>query len=135
MKREPGKVDLDRRAVIVLGLAGASALVMGKANGAFAQEGRGVEVKVLKEGVSVIPGLPKVRLRQATFQPGGWRKATMMNSMICEITQGSLDSKADGEPVVRKTGDIYTCKAGQVIESVNNGKTVAIMRIFDLLPA
>ena len=30
MKRQSDKVDLDRRAVLMLGLAGASALVLGK---------------------------------------------------------------------------------------------------------
>lgn len=134
MKKQKGNVDINRRAVL-LGLAGASALVMAGRGRVLAADEMGMERKVIKEAESVIQGFPKVRLRVNTFQPGGKVKATMMNPMICEITQGSLDSKVDGKPVKRETGDIYTCKPGLVIENVNNGKTVAVMRVFDLLPA
>ena len=51
------------------------------------------------------------------------------------IHQGALVSKVDGQPVTRNTGDIYTCKIGQVIENENKGNTVAIMPVFHLLQA
>ena len=84
---------------------------------------------------SVIPGMPKIRLRAITNQPGASSKSTMKNSMICEIAESALDGAVVGKPVRRKTGDIYTCRPGLKVENKNNGTTVAVMRIFDLRPA
>lgn len=133
--QQSGKVDRDRRELLMLGLAGASALVLGESKSLLAASDMGLERKVIKEAESVIPGVPKIRLRVLTFQPGYKGKATMKNSMICEITRGSLESKVDGKPVTRKQGDLYTCRPGLVIENENKGKTVAVMRVLDLLPA
>ncbi|HEY2974421.1 MAG TPA: hypothetical protein VGJ48_18025 [Pyrinomonadaceae bacterium] len=134
-KRQSGKVDLDRRAVLMLGLAGASALVLGKGTTVLAAEEKGVERKVFKEGESMIPGFPKVRLRSVTYQPGANSKVTMKNSMICECTQGTLEVTQDGKTWTAKTGDIWTCREGMVEENTNKGQAVATMRVFDLLPA
>jgi quercetin dioxygenase-like cupin family protein len=134
-KRLSGKVELDRRAVLMLGLAGASALVLGKGTGVLAAEEKGVERKVFKEGESMIPGFPKVRLRAVTYQPGASSKLTMKNPMICECTQGTLEVTQDGKMWTAKTGDIWTCREGTVEENANKGKAVATMRVFDLLPA
>ena len=136
MKREPKKVDFDRRAVL-LGLAGASALMVAKGGGALAQvqEQKGLNVKTIKETESMIQDYRKLRLREATWQPGGSSKITMQNNMVCELSRGSLEEVIDGKKVTWKTGDIWTCKSGQVIESGNKGQTVATMRIFDLLSA
>ena len=141
-KRQPGKVDLDRRAVILLGLAGASALVLGNGRSVLAAESKvqetakGVETKVFKEAESVIAGFPKIRLRAITFQPGGKLEyRTMKNAMICELTQGSLEVTLDGKTVTMKKGDIWTCKESGMEGDVNKGKTPAVMRVFDLLPA
>ena len=62
MKRQRGKVDLDRRAVMLLGLAGALALVLGKASSALGQvhEQKGLEVKVIKEAESMIQAYRKL---------------------------------------------------------------------------
>ncbi|HSF29890.1 MAG TPA: hypothetical protein VLK82_05385 [Candidatus Tectomicrobia bacterium] len=127
-------VDFSRRAML-WGLAGASVLVMGEAWNMLAQGAMEPERKVIKEAESVIPNFPKIRLREMTFQPGAQSTRTMDNPMICEITRGALVSKVDGQPVTRNTGDIYTCKIGQVIENENKGNTVAVMRVFDLLPS
>jgi len=116
-------------------MASTSVLAMGNASSGLAQSSMEAERRVIKEAESVIPGFPKVRLRENTYQPGAHTNNTMKNSMICEITQGSLESKVDGQPVTRNTGDIYTCKIGQKIENENKGDTVAIMRVFDLLPS
>ncbi len=59
----------------------------------------------------------------------------MKNAMVCEMTQGSLETIADGKTVVYKKGDVWTCKPEMVISDVNKGDAVAIMRVFDLLPA
>jgi hypothetical protein len=134
MKRQIATGDFSRRKML-LGLASTSVLVMGTAPSGLAQNRIEPERRVIKEAESVIPGFPQVRLREVTYQPGAQAKATMKNPMICEITQGSLESKVDGQPVTRHTGDIYTCKTEQKIENENKGDTVAVMRIFDLLPS
>lgn len=128
---------LGRRDVLELSIAGASVLALGTGSEALAAGKKPITHKIIKEAESVIPGVPRIRLRTLTFQPGagGSRKITMKNSMICEITQGALDSVVDGKPVRRNTGDIYTCKPGLVIQVKNNGTTVAVMRIIDLMPA
>jgi hypothetical protein len=134
-KQQSGKIDLDRRELLMLGLAGASALVLGKGSSVLAAEEKGVERKVFKDSESMIPGFPKVRLRAVTYQPGANSKVTMKNPMICECTRGTLQVTQDGKTWTAKTGDIWTCKEGMVEENVNKGKTVATMRVFDLLPA
>jgi len=134
--QDNSRKTLGRRDVLELSIAGASVLALGTASDALAAGKKPITRKIIKEAQSVIPGVPKIRLRTLTFQPGaGGRIVTMKNSMICEITQGALDSVVDGKPVRRNTGDIYTCKTGLVLSSKNNGTTVAVMRIFDLMPA
>ena len=136
MHDNSGKM-LGRRDVLELSIAGASVLAVGTASDVLAADIKPMTRKVIKEAESVIPGVPKIRLWTMTFQPGagGSRKITMKRSMICEMTQGALDTIVDGKPVRRNTGDIYTCKAGLVIQNKNNGTTVAVMRVFDLMPA
>lgn len=136
MNRQPENVDLTRRAVMLLGLAGASALVLSKGRSALAQEPKGVEVRVIKEAASRIQGVPKVRLLAATLQPGAALPKTKMdNSMICECTLGSLEVTLDDRTATMKTGDIWTCGVGTIEGVANKGKTAAIMRVFVLLPA
>lgn len=133
MKRELGSVDIERRAML-LGLAGASALVLAKTGGAGAEEMKAPAIKVIKEAESMIPGYAKARLREATWQPGhGVKTRPMPNDMVCEMARGALDVVGDGKPLTRQKGDIWTCKAGMMISDVNNGKTAPVMRIFDLL--
>ena len=135
MKREPKKVDLDRRAVL-LGLAGAAALAVSKSGSALAQEMKAPAIKVIKETASMIPGYAKVRLREVTWQPGdGLKTRPMPNDMVCEMARGSVEAVVDGKPLTRKTGDVWDCKAGMMISDVNKGTTPATMRIFDLLRA
>jgi quercetin dioxygenase-like cupin family protein len=134
MRQQPEQMGLDRRAVLVLGLAGASALVLGTGNSGVAGEATGMDIKVIKEVESMIPGFPKVRLREATYQPGGRSKNTMQNPMVCECSQGSLEVTQDGKTFTAKQGDIWTCDKNTVEENVNKGSTVAVMRVFDLLP-
>jgi len=119
-----------------MGLAGASALVLAKGSGVGAAEVKGKETKVIKDSESMIPGFAKIRLREVTWQPGASQgERPMPNAMVCECTAGSFETIVDGKTIVRKKGDIWTCKPGQVISDINKGKTVAVMRVFDLLPA
>ena len=134
-KRQSGRVDLNRRELLLLGLGGASTLLLGKDSSVLAAEEKGVERKVFKDIDSMIPGFPKVRLRAVTYQPGANSKATMKNPMVCECTQGTLEVTQDDKTWTAKKGDIWTCKVGMVEANVNKGKTAATMRVFDLLPA
>lgn len=135
MKRRSDGTDLNRRAVLMAGLAGASALVFGSNSNLFAAEDKGVERKTGKQVDSMIPGFPKVGQREITLQPGASTKATMKNPMICECSQGSLEVVQDGKKFTASKGHVWTCKEGLVEETSNKGKTAATMRIFDLLPA
>jgi len=133
--KQSDKANLDRRAVLMAGLAGASALVFGGNSNLFAAEDKGVERKTGKQVDSMIPGFPKVGQREITLQPGASTKATMKNPMICECSQGSLEVVQDDKKFTANKGHVWTCKEGMVEETSNKGKTAATMRIFDLLPA
>jgi co-chaperonin GroES (HSP10) len=135
MNQQLEQTDVDRRAILLLGLAGASALILGAGDRVIAGEATGMDMKVIKEATSMIPGFPKVRLREATYQPGGRSKNTMQNPMVCECSQGSLEVTQDGKTFAVQQGDIWTCDKDTVEENVNKGSTVAVMRVFDLLPA
>ena len=134
-KKMLNELRVDRRAILTLGLAGASALVFGTNSNLFAAEEKGVERKTGKPVDSMIPGFPKVGQREITLQPGASTKATMKNPMICECSQGSLKIVQDGKKFTANKGHVWTCKEGLVEETSNKGKTAATMRIFDLLPA
>ena len=133
--KQSDKANLDRRAVLMAGLAGASALVFGGNSNLFAAEDKGVERKTGKQVDSMIPGFPKVGQREITLQPGASTKATMKNPLICECSQGSLEVMQDDKKFTANKGHVWTCKEGMVEETSNKGKTAATMRIFDLLPA
>ena len=134
MERRSERANLDRRTVILLGLASASALALGKGSSVMAQEG--VEIKVIRDNMSMIPGFAKVQLREVHFQPGGKTAGTpMKNAMICECSLGTLEVVQEGKTFTAQTGHVWTCNAGTVEQSFNKGTTPAIMRIFDLLPA
>jgi quercetin dioxygenase-like cupin family protein len=135
MNQQLEQTDVDRRAILLLGLAGASALILGGGDRIIAGEATGMDIKVIKEATSMIPGFPKVRLREATYQPGGRSKNSMQNPMVCECSQGSLEVTQDGKTFTVQQGDIWTCDKDTVEENVNKGSTVAVMRVFDLLPA
>jgi len=131
-------VNIKRRDVMVAGLAGAAALLVGKGGSAYAQpidKGQ-VERKELKKPTeSRIPGFPKIRLYEVTWQPGASSTAKMQNAMICECTQGTLEVSIDGKYFTAETGYIWTCKVGMVEGRINKGNTPATMRVFELLTA
>ena len=131
-------VNVKRRGVMVVGLAGASAFLVGNTGSAYAQpiEEKGkVERKGLKPVDSMVPGFPKVRLREVTYQPGASTKAKMQNAMVCQCTQGTLEVSQDDKTFTAKTGDIWTCKVGMIEANANKGNTAATMRVIDLLTA
>jgi quercetin dioxygenase-like cupin family protein len=134
--------DIDRRAALALGLAAASSLVVGSSEIALAAVGEetklaeGVTVKVLGEGMSMITGYAKVRLRDLTVQPGATlAPSEMKNAMACHITEGEMEVDQDGKAFAAKKNHVWTCKIGTKEGVTNKGKIAAVMRIIDLLPA
>jgi hypothetical protein len=86
-------------------LAGASALILGAGDRVLTGEAIGVDIKVIKEAASMIPGFPKARLREATYQPAGHSKNTMQNPMFYECSQGSFAPLPSAEGPVREDVD------------------------------
>jgi quercetin dioxygenase-like cupin family protein len=139
-KKERQELQFDRRTLLLVSVAGATAFILGERGETFAgqakpppPEVKDVDIKEGKPVDSMIPGFSKVRLREFTFKPGGRVKATMDNPMICECSQGTLEIDQDGKKFTAKKGHLWTCNQGTVEETVNKGKTVAVMRVFDVL--
>jgi len=134
MEQRPEKLD---RRTVLLGLAGASAVVASGTSSSMAQERKGVEVKVIRSSPSMVPGFAKVQLREAVYEPGGTSgsPSAMKNAMICECSMGSLEVTQDGKTFTANTGHIWTCNVGTLEGASNKGTSRAVMRIFDLLPA
>lgn len=125
--------ELHRREVL-LGIVGASTVLLSGSGRAYAQQDMGVERKILKTIDSMIPGFKKVQIRDVVYQPGSRSKNTMKNAMVCECATGSFEIIQDnGKPVMVKKGDFWTCNVGTVEETINKGNTVAVMRVVDLL--
>jgi hypothetical protein len=55
--------------------------------------------------------------------------------MVCESSQGSLEVTQDGKTFTVQQGDIWLCDKDKVEENANKGSVVAVMGVFDLLPA
>lgn len=140
-KKNLDNVDVKRRELVVAGLAGASVFLMTNGSSVLAAEEKdikrpkGVDIKVIKELESMIPGYPKVRLREVTFQPGANNKREMTNAMICECTLGALEVKQNDKSFIAEKGHVWACKIGDIEENTNKGGTPAVMRVFDLLSA
>ena len=98
---------MDRRAILMLGLSGASSLVLDKASGVLAADDEGVARKTINEFNTMIPGFKKIRVRESTFQAGASVPVrNMSNAMICECTLGSLEITNDGRTF---TANKVTC--------------------------
>ena len=134
-------MNVDRRTALVVGLAGASTLLLRTSPEAIAADATevapGVTLKVIKEMPSEIPGFPKIQWRKITWQPGAkLGPITMKNAMICEIAGGTLEQTIEGMGTkTLQPGDTYLCHVGMVETDVNNGATPTVMHIIDLLTA
>jgi quercetin dioxygenase-like cupin family protein len=136
--------DMDRRSVLSLGFVAVSALAVTKS--ASAQTYGSTEGKELAPGVrqvdlgdreSLIPAYQKVRMRDIVIQPGSSTPDTeMMNDMVCHLTEGELSVRQNDKQFTAKMGDVWSCSKGINTEGTkNDGSTVAVMRIIDLLTA
>jgi quercetin dioxygenase-like cupin family protein len=136
MKRQSTEANLDRRALLLSGLAGATTLVVTKGSSVLAAEPpKGVKVNVIKETTSRIKGVSKVQLIEVTLEPGAIMPTSKMDTaMICECTRGSLEVTLDeGKKVTMNKGGVWTCGVGTDEGVANKGNTAAIMRVFNMV--
>ena len=82
-----------RRSLLV-GL-GSAAVISGKASRVLAQQQDRVRRGEAKTFRSMIPGVPQIRVREVTYQPGGKTSAPMPHSMVCECKVGMLEVSQD----------------------------------------
>ena len=132
---------VDRRSVLAIGLAAASAAVVQPAASQPADTSTGEE-KTLYPGVvqrtygetpSIIPGFKTVSMRDIIVQPGAKTMAPpMMNAMVCHITEGELRVEQEDKTFTAKKNFVWTCNKGTKEQVFNDGSIVAIMRITDL---
>ncbi len=139
--------DLNRRAAVGLGLATATAVLAmpqrataetyGPSYGPTDGKERGPGVRQVDFGrrESIIPAYKTVSMRDIIYQPGAKTASpTMANDMVCHCLDGELHiDHGGGKQFVAKKGDVWTCAKGMPENATNNGSTVAIMRVIDLL--
>jgi hypothetical protein len=130
---------VDRRSAVALGLAAASAAVVGPAAAQTtgykdATPWPGVVVRTYDgETPSLIPGFKTVSMRDVIVQPGSKTMGPpMMNAMICHITEGELRIEQEGKTFTAKKDFVWTCNKDTKEQAFNEGRVVAIMRITDL---
>ena len=138
--------DMDRRAVLAFGLVTAATLpalltpTPVSAQRYRPDEGReiapGVRRVDLTKRASEIPGYATVSMRDMVYQPRAKSTSPAMpNDMLCHCIEGELQvSQGPGKQFVAKTGDVWSCIKGMPEGATNNGSTIAIMRVIDLIP-
>ena len=132
--------DMDRRSALALGLAAVAFATPEAAEAQARNEGRevgpGVRQVDLGERESVIPAYKRLRMRDIVLQPGAATPDNlMMNDMLCHITEGELAVRQNDNRFTVRKGDVWACAKGNTTEGTkNNGSTVAVMQIIDLLP-
>jgi quercetin dioxygenase-like cupin family protein len=138
--------DIDRRSALAIGFVTAVTLpAVFTPTPASAQRYRPDEGREIAPGVrrvdltkraSEIPAYATVSMRDIVYQPGSKSdNPTMANDMVCHCLEGELEvSQGPGKTFVAKTGDVWSCMKGMPEANVNNGSTIAIMRVIDLIP-
>ena len=133
---------IDRRSTIALAMAAASIAVPKPAGAQTAgspaptetSPAPGVVVRNYGQEQSLIPGFKTVTLRDVILQPGAKTKedTEMMDAMVCHIAEGELRIVQDGKSFSGKKNYVWTCNKGTKEHVINEGNSVAIMRITDL---
>ncbi|HZC03680.1 MAG TPA: hypothetical protein VE844_20750 [Gammaproteobacteria bacterium] len=138
--------DIDRRSALAFGFATAATLsAVLTPTPAVAQRYRPDEGREIAPGVrrieltkraSEIPAYATVSMRDMVYQPGSKSEnPAMPNDMVCHCLEGELQvSQGPGKQFVAKTGDVWSCVKGMPEADANNGSTIAIMRVIDLIP-
>lgn len=140
--------DIQRRPAVVLGLAAAATGALAAPRAATAEtygpsygpnDGRerapGVRMVDISRRESMVPAYKTVSMRDIIYQPGAKTASpTMANDMVCHCLDGELHiDHGGGKQFVAKKGDVWSCAKGMPEAATNNGGTVAIMRVIDLL--
>lgn len=95
----------------------------------------GVRVVQYGKAAAIVPAYKSLSLYDVVFQPGGnLPSSAMKNDMICHIADGELWVVQNGKELRFKKGDVWSCATGTEEGARNEGSTVAVMRIIDLLP-
>jgi hypothetical protein len=137
---------IDRRAALAFGFATAATVpavltpTPASAERYRPDEGReiapGVRRVDLTKRASEIPAYATVAMRDVVYQPGAKSEnPAMANDMVCHCLEGELQaSQGPDKQFVAKTGDVWSCMKGMPETNVNNGSTIAIMRVIDFIP-
>ena len=135
--------NIDRRSVLALGLAAASVPAAG-VHPAAAQTtgtptdkalGPGVVERMYGQVPSMVPGFKTVQFRDIIFQPKShFEPRAMPQPMICHIVEGELRIVQDGKEMKAPKNFVYTCNTVTREHDFNEGNTVAVMRVYDLMP-
>ena len=138
--------NIDRRAALAVGFATAATLpAVLPPTPASAQRYRPDEGREIAPGVrridlttraSAIPAYAMVSMRDTVYQLGSKSEnPAMPNDMVCHCLEGELQvSQGPDKTFVAKTGEVWSCLKGMPEADVNNGSTIAIMRVIDLIP-
>lgn len=138
--------DVNRRSAMTLGLTVAVAAPLVALSTPVAAEMYGPDV-----GKEIMPGIRQVELGEWPVNFGGYTRVVMndyimgpgaafpeevqKNDMLCQILEGEITIRQDGNMIAAKTGHVYSCMVGTVETDVNEGDTAAIMRVIDLFAA
>ena len=92
-------------------------------------------VEDISKRASELPAYKTASMRDIIYQSGAKTASpTMMNDMVCHCLDGELHiDHGGGKQFVARKGDVWTCAKGMPENATNNGSTVAIMRVIDLL--
>ena len=81
-----------------------------------------------------MPAYKSLSLYDVVFRPGSnLPSSAMKNAMLCHIAEGELRVTQDGKDFPFKKGDVWSCATGTNEGARNEGSTVAVMRVIDLL--
>jgi hypothetical protein len=140
--------NIDRRSTFALGLATTTAALVAPQAATAETYGPDYDSNDGKErapGVRMVENISKrpselsayktVSMRDILYQPGAKTASpTMANDMVCHCLDGELHiDHGGGKQFVAKKGDVWTCAKSMPEAATNNGSTVAIMRVIDLL--
>jgi quercetin dioxygenase-like cupin family protein len=135
--------DISRRSALTLAaatvLAGSAETAVGQGSALNPSPAtplpKGVSRKGWGKREAMLPDYKNVQMADLIYQPGAKSdNPSMPSDMVCHVPEGELRiKKSDGMQFTAKKGDVWTCKKGEGESAENAGKTVAIMRVIQLL--
>ena len=137
--------NIDRRTALAFVLTAASTVALGgKAAAQTADASKdqtiapGVVVRTYGEAESMIPGFKSVKVFDVIMQPGSSTpeaSSPMTAAMVCQMIEGEMRLSGEGNDMVVKMNDVWTCNVGKKELGFNDSQAVAIMRVINLTPA